>query len=123
MIHLDTSYLIRALVRGSPQDKRLREWLRRGEQMAMSAVAWAEFLCGPLDGRQLAIVAEVVSIRVPFDEEQAVLSAELFNRSGRRRGFMTDCMIAAAAIHDEAELATVNAADFRRLEGEGLELA
>ena len=42
MIHLDTSFLIRALVRGSAQDKRLRGWLGAGEPIGMSSIAWAE---------------------------------------------------------------------------------
>ncbi len=39
MIHLDTSFLIRALRRGSPEDRKLREWLGTGETLGMSAVA------------------------------------------------------------------------------------
>ena len=45
MIHLDTSFLIRGLVPGTTQDQALRNWLRRGDALAMSTVAWAEFLC------------------------------------------------------------------------------
>ena len=52
MIHLDTSFLIRALVPGSPQDKSLRRWLESGDSFVMSTIAWAEFLCGPLETRQ-----------------------------------------------------------------------
>lgn len=36
MIHLDTSFLIRALVRGSVEDNSLRAWLHAGERLAMS---------------------------------------------------------------------------------------
>ena len=35
VIHLDTSFLIRALVRETPQDRRLREWLRAGERLGI----------------------------------------------------------------------------------------
>ena len=48
MIHLDTSFLIRALDPGSPEDLELRGWIREGETLGMSTVAWAELLCGPL---------------------------------------------------------------------------
>lgn len=44
MIHLD--FLVRSLGRDSPEDRRLRAWLGAGEPLAMSAIAWAEFLCG-----------------------------------------------------------------------------
>jgi predicted nucleic acid-binding protein len=48
MIHLDTSFLIiHALVRPSRADKRLRKWLRDGDGLAISSIAWEEFLCGP----------------------------------------------------------------------------
>lgn len=122
MIYLDTSFLIRALVPGSPQDTRLREWLVAGENLAMSAVAWAEFLCGPVDARMEEMVADIVVERTAFSIGHASLAARLFNESGRRRGTLIDCMIAAAAIDDDAAIATVNVADFKRFESLGLRL-
>ena len=50
MFHLDTSFLIRALVAGSPQDVALRGWLQSGLPIGASVIAWTEFLCGPLMG-------------------------------------------------------------------------
>ena len=49
MIHLDTSFLIRALAAGTPEDVRIRQWLAAGEALGVSSLAWCEFLCGPLD--------------------------------------------------------------------------
>ena len=123
MVHLDTSFLIRALVRGSPEDAKLREWVRTDKPVAMSAIAWAEFLCGPIDESALSLASLVVTHRSSFTEDMAATAAELFNGSGRRRGTMIDCMIAATAISEEAALATGDSSDFRRLEALGLTLA
>lgn len=123
MTHLDTSFLIRVLVRDSPQDVALREWLRVGERVAISVIAWTEFLCGPVRTHEVDLAARVVAERVPFTEENAALAARLFNESGRRRGSLMDCMIAATALGGGALIATNNASDFRRFEGAGLRLA
>ena len=122
MIHLDTSFLIRGLVRGSAEDRALRGWLRAGEPLGMSAVAWAELLCGPLDEAQRDMAEAIVSERVPFLEADSVLAAGLFNGSGRRRGSLMDCMIAAASMRASAPLATANVSDFQRLASGGLTL-
>ena len=122
MIHLDTSFLIRGLVRGSAEDRALRGWLRGGEPLGMSVVAWAELLCGPLDGAQREMAEAIVSERAPFLEADAAEAARLFNESGRRRGSLMDCMIAAAALRANAPLATANVSDFRRLAPGGLTL-
>ena len=122
VIHLDTSFLIKSLVRGSAEDRSLRDWLKAGEAVAMSAVAWAELLCGPLEASHLELISRVVSERAPFLEEDAVLSARLFDESGRRRGSLMDCMIAASALRAGASLATANARDFRRFAAAGLSL-
>lgn len=120
MVHLDTSFLIRALVRYSPQDAQLRRWLRGGTPLGISAVGWAEFLCGPIEERQVELAARIVRHPVPFHAEEAVLAARLYNLAGRRRGSFTDCMVAATAVRHEAVLATGNASDFRRLQSAGL---
>ena len=123
MIHLDTSFLIRALVGGSPEDARLRAWIRANEPLGMSAIAWAEFLCGPVDETVLSLASAVVARRSQFTEETATMAARLFNGSGRRRGTMIDCMIAATALVEEAAVATSNPDDFSRFEAFGLALA
>jgi predicted nucleic acid-binding protein len=69
------------------------------------------------------LVSRVVHDRVPFGEGEAVLAARLFNDSGRRRGSLADCMIAATAIRAGAALATENPGDFRRFTTAGLSLA
>lgn len=122
MIHLDTSFLIRALVRNSSEDTKLQEWIKADEPLGISVIAWAEFLCGPVDDTALSLASLIVKQRFDFTEDMAALSARLFNRSGRRRGTMVDCMIAATAIVAGAALATGNTGDFERLEEFGLTL-
>lgn len=123
MIHLDASFIIRALAEGTPQDRRLRAWLAGGEPLGMSAVAWAEFLCGPVEAADLVLVDRVVQERVAFGEGEAALAARLFNKTGRRRGALADCMIAATAIRAGVALATENPKDFLRFASAGLSLA
>ncbi|MBK9964746.1 MAG: PIN domain-containing protein [Holophagales bacterium] len=123
MIHLDTSFLIRALLPGSPEDAALRGWLRRGLPIGASALAWTELLCGPLTKRQADLALLVVGELVPFGREDAALAAALFNAAGKRRGSLVDCMIAAVAIRGRAALATANEEDFTRFVPHGLRLA
>jgi len=122
VIHLDTSFLVRALDRGSPEDQHLRDWLRAGETLAMSAVGWAELLCGPVEPDDLVQVSHIIPDPVPFAEADSVVSARLFNLGGRRRHSSLDCMIAAVALRTGAALATANPSDFRRFEPAGLRL-
>ena len=122
MIHLDTSFLIRALVRGSDEDALLREWLTAGELLGMSTIAWTEFLCGPIGRDAFDLAKRIVNRRVGFSEDHAESAAELFNESGRRKGTLIDCMIAAAALADSAPIATSNVADFRRMRPAGVKV-
>jgi len=123
MIHLDTSFLIRALDAGSTQDRQLRDWISDGVVLGMSAVAWTEFLCGPLPSATLVLADDLVGPRRAFTTGDATLAARLFNESGRRRGSLLDCMIAATALGEGARIATMNVKDFRRFEPFGLRLA
>ena len=123
LIHLDTSFVIRALNHGSSEDRALRSWIKDGTPLLMSTVAWAELLCGPIDENHQGLVGRIVGQFAPFDAEDAFLAAQLFNRTGRRRGSFADCMIAAAAINARASLASSNRADFTRFTTEGLHLA
>ncbi|MGH7334304.1 MAG: type II toxin-antitoxin system VapC family toxin [Candidatus Rokuibacteriota bacterium] len=123
MIHLDTSFLIRALARETAEDRRLRRWVGEGEALAVSAVGWAEFLCGPVEAGHLELAGRILEAPVPFLDQDAALAARLFKLGGRRRGSLVDCMIAATALRAGATLATTNPADFRRFARAGLRLA
>jgi predicted nucleic acid-binding protein len=124
MIHLDTNYLIGLLVKGSPQAGDVAGWLVAGQTFAASAIAWTEFLNGPVTPLEVSRAEAVLQSRiVPFGQQEAVLAADLFNRTGRRRGSRFDCLIAATAILTQAEVATVNQSDFRAFLQHGLRLA
>ena len=123
MIHLDTSFLIRALKPGTPEEAKLRKLAGRREVLIMSSVAWAEFLCGPLGGADRASAERIVQRLQDFTPAHAEVAARLFNESGRRRSMIPDCMIAAAALADGAAIATSNAAHFRRFAAAGLKIA
>jgi len=82
--------------------------------LAASAVVWSEFLNGPVNAVEIARVEAVIQSNiVVFGKAEAVRAADLFNRTGRRRGSRFDCLIAASAIVAGAELATINQADFK----------
>ena len=123
MIHLDTSFLIRALIRGTPEDLALRRWIKAGEPLVVSTVAWAEFRCGPLQKPELAAAAAIIDRHREFTRDDAETAARLYNESGRRRGSLMDCMIAAVALADGAAVATSNTPDFQRLGELGVTLA
>jgi len=124
MIHLDTNYLICLLVQGSPQALDTDGWLAAGQDLSASAIAWTEFLNGPVTLLEVSRARAVLQSRiVPFGDQEAVLAAELFNKTGRRRGTRFDCLIAATAILADAEVATVNQSDFRLFIPHGLKLA
>jgi predicted nucleic acid-binding protein len=123
MIHLDTSFLIRALVGGSPEGARLRAWVRQQTPLGISAICWTEFLCGPLSEEQVELARLLVSELVAYTDAHARTAAHLFNAGGRRRGSVVDCMVAATAIGAGATLATSNPKDFRRFESAGLQIA
>ncbi len=122
-IHLDSSFLIRALIHASEEAEALSNWLKAGESFSMSAIAWAEFMSGPLDRDEEAFARVLIAEPLPVTGSDAERAAPLFNATGRRRGTLNDCLIAATAIGDNSPLATSNVSDFRRLASHGLRFA
>ena len=123
MICLDTNYLVRGLIGGAQESVRLIEWLRAGETLCASAIAWYEFSCGPVDARGLQIAESLLLGGVlPFDSVQAAEAARLFNLSGRLRRLRVDAIVAAAAIVTGSRLATANQRDFLPFVQHGLVL-
>jgi predicted nucleic acid-binding protein len=120
---LDANFLVVALRGESNAVRSIERWMERGETIAMSAIAWSEFLCGPILVGDLERARTFVSDIEPFTADDAVIAADLFNETGRRQRSHSGCMIAACAVRRRTLLATSNRADFRRFEKFGLRLA
>lgn len=121
MIQLDTNILVDLVTAHSPQSATVRDWLKRGEPLAVAAVAWSEFCNGPHTREQKTALRAILSGGVlPFTEQQAEQASRLFHFTGRRRGSHADCMIAACAILNGQPLASRNHGDFQRFIPYGL---
>jgi predicted nucleic acid-binding protein len=123
VIELDSNFLVAVLHAGGIQSDLLHAWTRAGVRIQISAIAWSEYLCGPLDGAMVALARKLVGSVEAFTEEDAEFASTLFNGTGRRSRSHVDCMIAAHAIRRDAALATLNVRDFRRFEKFDLRLA
>jgi len=119
--HLDTNYLI-LLTTDDKVGERVGGWISEGIVLKASAMAWAEFCCGPVDKKILSFVVDIVSEIVPVDVAIARAAAHLFQKTGRRSRSLPDCIIAATAIADEAAVATHNRADFTPFVSYGLRI-
>ncbi|MEI6105955.1 MAG: PIN domain-containing protein [Opitutae bacterium] len=124
MILLDANYLIAAPQPGSAEFAELARWQRSGDTLSTAAVAWTEFLSGPIHPDDEADVRALLGAGIfVFDETCAATAARLFNATGRKRSLRVDAMIAATAIENDARLATRNRDDFQLFVPYGLKLA
>jgi predicted nucleic acid-binding protein len=123
MTHVDTNFLIQALISNSAQESRLQTWLIDDEGLSISSIAWSEFLCGPLTDIDAEVAQMLFPAPEPFLASDAHKAAELFNATGRRSRSLADCQIAAVALRCNARLATVNVSDFTIFQNHGLTLA
>lgn len=123
MIHLDTNLLIDLVTAGSPHIAVIRQWLKDGEKLGASAIAWSEFCNGPHSKEQKDAVFAVLERQVSdFTWQQAEQASRLFHYTGRKRGSHSDCMIAASALVLGVSVATRNIKDFERFVPYGLKL-
>ena len=115
MIHLDTSVLIDAFSGGKPLAPRLRQFLHEGERIFLSTLALFEWRRGPRVSEQIEAQEALFpsTEAIPFGSAEAILAADLYKKVKRPRGREIDIAIAACAIAHEAQLWTVNPADFK----------
>jgi predicted nucleic acid-binding protein len=91
----------------------------RNERLALSSIVLHEWLRGPRFPEELNLQEATFpkSTIVPFGAEEAVIAARLYRSVHRARGREIDIMIAACAIRLDAELWTLNVADFKDIRG------
>ena len=123
MVHFDTNFLIAALQNDTSEQRLLEEWLNEDEDLAISVIAWAEFLCGPLSLDDDRLARELFPEALSLERPDAEKAASLFNATGRRSRSLPDCLIASIALREDADLATNNTLDFRPFCEHGLRLA
>ncbi len=119
MILLDTSVLIDSLTGPKRCAPALRRTIEKGERILVPSLVLYEWLRGPRLPEELT-AQEVLFPResaVPFGFREAALGAKLYRSMGRPRGREIDLAIAACAISCEAELWTLNSADFEDIPG------
>jgi len=123
LVELDSNFLVAVLDVVGKESNALQKWVQLGTKIQISAIAWSEYLCGPLDPAMVSLARKLVGTVEPFTEEDAELASELFNGTVRRPRSHVDCMIAAHAIRRQALLATLNVRDFRKFAEFDLRLA
>jgi predicted nucleic acid-binding protein len=106
--------LVFALSEAGVERQRLTELAESDVDIQMSAVAWYEFCRGPRTPEQLTVARSFFFEDgvIPFSEELAALSAEVFRNLGSPRRRSADVAIGVTAAFMEALLMTRNSKDF-----------
>ena len=118
-VHLDTDFLVYALATSGPERARLRELASSEAAIQISSIAWYEFARGPRIPEQLAVARDffLEDGIVPFSEDLAALSAEVFRRLGSPRRRAAGIAIGVTSAAMEARLLTRNARDYEGIPG------
>jgi predicted nucleic acid-binding protein len=111
MILVDSSAWVEFLrATGSRSHLQLRSALQEGFELAITDVVLMEILAGARDEtdrdrlRRLLFGTEFLPIEGPADYESAAELYRLCRRGGETPRKLTDCLIAAVAIRNEAQL-------------------
>lgn len=122
IVHLDTSVLVDALTGPRRSLPLLERTVARGHVIAVSTLAFFEWLRGPRAPEELedqeALLPSVEAR--PFGPPEAARAAGIYRAVKRARGRDMDIAIAACTIEHGAHLWTLNPDDFRDIPGLGL---
>jgi predicted nucleic acid-binding protein len=119
VIMIDTSALVDCLTGPRRSLPALRRAFDEGHRLAICTVVLYEWLRGPRSEEEL-ISQEFLfptGAALQYEPEDAKLSAKIYRSVKRARGREADLAIAACAIRREAELWTLNTADFADVPG------
>lgn len=119
MIVLDTSVLVETLGAGGRLRRDLRSVFEAGERVVLPTLVLYEWLRGPRIPEELAAQEALLpsAEAIPFGVEEAALAARLYRALPRSRGREMDLAIAACALSWNADLWTLNRADFDDVPG------
>lgn len=119
MIVLDTSVLVDALTGAKRSGSPLRSLVLGRRIVLMPSLVLYEWLRGPRTAIELQDQETIFpsGAALPFDVEDAALSAKLYRSVRRARLREIDIAIAAITIRHRAELWTLNRPDFADIPG------
>lgn len=119
MILLDTSVLVDCFSGTKGSAEALRRSLADSERVAIPALVLYEWLRGPRRNEELEAQEALFpsELAIPFGAVEAAISARLYRSVRKPRGRELDVAIAACAINYNADLWTLNVADFRDIPG------